>query len=198
MRRFVVCTFAVLAVGVWAPASDAGIPKPSVPIDVWNTGTGNGCYLYTADLRRKGPLGSLVEFENQTSKAHDVSDRAGTFGVRVKPGATKSVTMHGAGTYVATCDGRNPNDVFGMFVAAPSRPASSSFAVTWADTNAGSRWRYDVRYRVASGAWKDWKHNTAVRAHGFSGSAGHTYFFEARTTGPDGTTRWSPPRKVVT
>src|SRR5262247_4200945 len=99
MRRFVVVFLAAFTVGIFMPTSDAGIPKPSFPILVWNTGTGNGCYLYTSDMRRRGPLGSGPEFENQTKKVHAVQDDAGTFGMRVKPDGTKSARTHAAGTY---------------------------------------------------------------------------------------------------
>lgn len=78
-------------------------------------------------------------------------------------------------------------------------PASLPFTVKWATaaTNTGSK--FDVQYRVGSGAWKTWKSDVSGGKATFgqgaapvSVKADKSYSFRARSKKGDAASKWSP------
>jgi hypothetical protein len=197
-RRIVVTLAASILLMPPIDAQATTVPVPSPPILIWKTTGTTGCWFFYSSAPN-GPLGYGPSFDNQTGKRRTVADVDGFFSLHVPADSSRWTKMHAAGTYVATCDGANAKVVFKSFLTAPASPGSATFPVTWADDAAGADWRYDVRFRIGTGSWKSWKHNTTVRSHTFPGASNRTYYLEARVTNPlGGTTKWSPPRKVTT
>jgi hypothetical protein len=93
----------------------------------------------------------------------------------------------------------------------PTSPKSTSddrFRVTWALDNSNTGNRFDVRFRVGNGDWRDWRKDTE-RLSGLFGRnntpvdvrPNRTYFFKARSQkGPNDNrvSGWSPRLRVET
>lgn len=61
---------------------------------------------------------------------------------------------------------------------------TAAFTVTWSGSASGSGLAaYDVQYRDGpSGQWTDWINNTLSTSAVFTGTEGHTYYFQSRAT----------------
>ncbi len=78
-------------------------------------------------------------------------------------------------------DGLPPYD---CTASSPAYTLSESFDVSWTigyDDDSGVSGVYDVRYKEDDGAWIDWLVETSDLSAIFTGTTGHTYYFEART-----------------
>ena len=160
MKKLSIALMVVTGLLMAAPTSGA-VPPPSFPIMIFPDGVDSGCYF--SNGTRHGGLGSGPGFDNLDSKARTVRQSEGFWNVKVAAGATKRITTHAAGSYVATCDGGHATVVYRTAIQAPAAPLSPWFVVTWADASAGAR-SYDVQYRIGTGNWQTWKHGTSVRS----------------------------------
>jgi plastocyanin len=83
----------------------------------------------------------------------------------------------------------------------------TSFGVRWSPATGDTGGKFDVRYRVDSGAWKVWKNDTtaAQATFGLNGKpvtvrAGRTYDIQARSEKSRDTSKfsgWSPLARVI-
>jgi plastocyanin len=80
-----------------------------------------------------------------------------------------------AGTFPYLCEEHGDRGMRGTVRVAPqtlSAPAGLNFTVKWASAGTDTGTRFDVMYRVGSGAWKTWRNNTSARSMVFGGGAG--------------------------
>jgi len=197
LRRFAALVSLLCASLALAPPGAQAIPRPLPPILIFPDGVDTGCYFYGAPLH--AAFGRGFTITNDTKRTRKVVEESGFFGFKAAPDADHYVRIHAAGGYAARCDGGSLQRLFKAGVRVPHSPSSDSFTVRWADADADPSWLYDVRYRVANGAWTDWLVQTSERSATFAGVASTTYRFRARATIPTaGTNRWSPPRVAIT
>jgi plastocyanin len=97
-----------------------------------------------------------------------------------------------AGTYPYHCKkhGVNGGTMKGTVTVAPqvaTAPAGLAFTVKWAAVGTDTGTSFDVKYRVASGAWKTWRTNTTAKSMVFGKGGpvavarGKTYSFQVRS-----------------
>jgi len=96
-----------------------------------------------------------------------------------------------AGTFAYRCEEHGDQGMRGTVRVAPqalSAPAGLSFTVRWAATGTNTGNRFDVMYRVGSGAWKTWKNNTSAKSMVFGARSqpvslarGKSYAFKVRS-----------------
>jgi plastocyanin len=95
-----------------------------------------------------------------------------------------------AGTYPYHCRKHGDQGMVGTVKVAPqvvSAPAGLAFTVKWAAAGTNTGTSFDVKYRVASGAWKTWKNNTSAKSMVFGKGGpvavarGKTYSFQVRS-----------------
>ena len=75
-----------------------------------------------------------------------------------------------AGTFAYHCEKHGAQGMRGVVRVAPTtnaKPAGLPFTVTWAVRGTNTGTRFDVQYRVGSGAWKSWMRNTTARSKVF-------------------------------
>ena len=154
----------------------------------------------------KVAVGDTVNWVNPGSQAgHNVrEDGMMFFSGDPVPSMDYSV-IFSAGTFHYFCEihgtkRRGMDGVIRVPVTISANPTGVPFTVTWASTATETGSRFDVQYRVGSGAWTRWKGGTrsleAVFGSGASPVAvdrGTKYSFRARSArGSQSTSFWSP------
>ncbi|MEE9554122.1 MAG: S8 family serine peptidase [candidate division Zixibacteria bacterium] len=74
---------------------------------------------------------------------------------------------------------------YGCIASSPSYSSSETFNVSWTfgeDDESGISGIYDLRYKEDDGVWADWLVGSGDLSAAFTGTIGHTYYFEARTS----------------
>ncbi len=156
-------------------------------------------------------VGDSVEWSRaQASRgSHNIREdnsifRSGT----VTAGAISFARRFSAGTFHYYCEihGSRRSGMDGLVrvpVTIVTAPSGLAFTVKWATGTTNTGTRFDVQYRVASGAWRNWKSDTAATdaVFGRAGQpltvkAGTVYSFRARSQKRDAESGWSPVKTL--
>jgi plastocyanin len=95
-----------------------------------------------------------------------------------------------AGTFAYLCEEHGDRGMRGTVRVPPQTlraPAGLNFTVKWAAAGTNTGDRFDVMYRIGSGAWKTWRNNTSARSMVFGGAGpvavarGKNYSFKVRS-----------------
>jgi plastocyanin len=151
-------------------------------------------------------VGGAVHWKSAPSSVnqHNVSSDDGLF----RSGAPEIGTIEynvtfSAGTFSYRCEihgGMSGRVRVPVVISAA--PAGKPFTVTWAtsDSETGDRW--DVEFRVGTGAWKTWRNDTTKLAGVFGKDGkpvtvkrGVVYRFRARSIGSGDASGFSPARR---
>jgi plastocyanin len=115
-------------------------------------------------------LGNSVHWSTTGVDDHSVTQDRGLFASGVARSGFEFTRKFSAGTFPYHCTEHGDQGMRGVVRVAPSTkagPQGLPFTVAWAarGTNTGSR--FDVQYRVGSGAFKSWMRNTTARSKVF-------------------------------
>lgn len=73
-----------------------------------------------------------------------------------------------------------------VYQFSPQEQASTNINVRWTgddgspSSGASGIWKYDVQMRVDNGSWQNWIMGTTLTSASYTGTAGHTYYFQSR------------------
>jgi plastocyanin len=146
-----------------------GLLATSVSAATTQVGVGN-------DIKRFSPatvaqtVGGSVHWAANDADSHSVTQDAGIFdsgAARVGVNLTKTFS---AGTFPYHCREHGDQGMVGTVRVAPqvlTAPAGLAFTVKWASASTNTGTRFDVQYRVGSGAWKNWALGTAAKSKVF-------------------------------
>jgi plastocyanin len=137
---------------------------------------------------------------------HNVHQDAGLFRSGNPTTGTINYTVKfSVGTYRYDCEVHGPS--MAGFVRVPVKimaaPNGLPFTIIWASRGTITGSKFDVQYRIGSGAWRAWKSTTA-RSAVFGASdrpvhvvKGKKYSFRARSIQASAMSMWSPIRSFV-
>jgi len=186
-----------ISTGVLPPSSITGMLDPVTLVTI-----GDSAFSPAAVAPK---LGGVVQWIPSGSLNHNVHEVGGIF----TSGAAKAATYYNrivsAGTFSYN-DEAHPT-MTGTIKVKPktaAAPTGTSFTVTWATTKTNTGAKFNVQYRIGTGAWVNWLMNSSLKkaVFGASGSpiipvAGTVYGFRVQSgTG----TVWSgySPAKTYT
>jgi len=137
---------------------------------------------------------------------HSVTSDQGLFDTGAPRAGVDFTRVFSAGTFAYHCrkHGVNGGTMVGVVTVAPQTAAAPSglpFTVKWATAASNTGTRYDVQYKVGSGAFKTWLSNTAARSAVFGARSkpvavarGKTYTFRVRSRAGTSASGFSPNR----
>ena len=144
-------------------------------------------------------VGGRVHWQASGSDDHSVTSDQGLFGTGTAAAGVNFTRTFSAGTFPYHCEEHATQGMRGTVRVAPqvlSAPAGLPFTVKWAAAGTNTGTRFDVQYRVGSGAWKAWKTTTSAKSAVFGARSapvrvvrGKSYSF--RVTSKIGTARSS-------
>jgi plastocyanin len=147
-------------------------------------------------------VGGNVHWQASGTDDHSVTQDQGLFNSGPAAPGVNFTRKFSAGTFRYHCEQHGAQGMRGQVRVAPrvgAAPAGLPFTVTWAvrGTNTGNR--FDVQYRVGTGAWKNWKTNTSSRNAVFGARsapvrvrAGKSYSFRVESKSAAGSSALSP------
>jgi plastocyanin len=133
---------------------------------------------------------SVHWFSTADGVDHTVTQDNGVFDTGALADAFNFTKKFSAGTYPYHCKKHGDQGMRGTVKVAPqtaSAPAGLNFTVKWAASGTNTGNRFDVMYRVGSGAWKTWRNNTSARSLVFGKGGpvavarGKSYSFKVRS-----------------
>jgi plastocyanin len=134
--------------------------------------------------------GSVHWFSPADGVDHTVTQNDGVFDTGALADAFNFTKKFSAGTYPYHCEKHGADGMVGTVKVAPqvvSAPAGLAFTVKWAAAGTNTGTSFDVKYRVASGAWKTWRNNTSAKSMVFGKGGpvavarGKSYSFQVRS-----------------
>lgn len=153
-------------------------------------------------------VGGNVHWSATGTDDHTVTQDRGLFDTGVAAAGINFTRKFSAGTFPYHCEehgGVGGVGMSGVVRVAPTTkagPRGLPFTVAWAarGTNTGNR--FDVQYRVGSGAWKTWMRNTRARSKVFGARnrpvrlrRGKSYSFRVVSRSAAGNSGRSPVKK---
>jgi len=112
-------------------------------------------------------VGGNVHWEADGFDDHSVTQDAGLFNSGPAAPGVNFTRTFSAGTFPYHCQQHGDQGMVGVVRVAPrvgAAPTGLPFTVTWATAGSNTGTRYDVQYRVGSGAFRTWKSNTSARS----------------------------------
>lgn len=152
---------------------------------------------------RQSPGGN-VHWLASGADAHSVTSDQLLFDTGQPRAGVDFTRTFSAGTFGYHCRKHGDQGMVGVVTVPPrvaAAPRGLPFTVTWATAASNTGNRYDVQYKVGSGAFKTWLSKTAARSAVFGARSkpvrvlrGKTYTFKVRSRAGARTSAFSPVR----
>lgn len=177
-----------LASGLAAGVATVGLIATSAVAATKNVDVNDGKFFGPANVT--AAVGDSVHWHASGIDDHSVTQDALLFDTGTPAAGLDLTRKFSAGTFPYHCRKHGDQGMRGTVRVAPqvsSAPAGLAFTVKWAAAGTQTGTRFDVKYRVAKGAWKTWRTNTSAKSLVFGKGGpvalarGKTYSFQVRS-----------------